>query len=181
MAIEPVEFRVAQALLSCLCTALNNNAAEDPSLPAPVRCCLRAGVDIPLDVTDEGEDLCCGGEAYVKIISTYPSTTFPQPDEYTANDCQMQRLTVALELGVFRCLPLSPTCDESSFAVRRLAADRQAAMAAACCWGELIQDPKVVGRGAKFFVGSWDNEGPEGMCVGGTMPLFASVPGPGCC
>lgn len=181
MALEPVDYRAAVALLTCLCTALNDVAALDMSLPAPGRCCLRPGVDVPLDVTDAGDDLCCEGEAYVKIISTYPSSTFPLPSEFESSRCQMERLTVALEIGIVRCIPVSPTCDEAAFAVRRAAADRQAAFAAVCCWSKVIQDPKVVGHGAKWFAGSWDNFGPDGQCVGGTLPVFVSVPGPNCC
>lgn len=179
--IEEVEYRLAQTLLDCLCVALSDNQVADPTLPRPARCCLRGGADLVLDIDEAGNDACCDGEAYVRVTDVSPASTFGTPDEPGIMPCQMQRLDVTLELGVIRCLPLSPTCEEGTFSVRQLAADRAAAMTAACCWGKLIQDPKISGRGTKWFAGGWSTFGPDANCVGGTMTLMASVAGPGCC
>lgn len=181
MAIEPLSWKIAKSLIACLCAELAANFVADPTLPMPKRCCLRAGSEILMDVTDAGEDLCCSGEAYVKVISIYPSAAFPEPDQPTATPCQMSRYTMALELGVLRCIPDSATCTESDFAVRRAMADGEAAFRAACCWGADLKTPQLVGRGVKWFAGGWDIGGPDGLCVTGTMPLFVSLPGPGCC
>lgn len=178
--IEPVSFQVARLLLNCFCDALAANAAEDPTIAAPRNCCLRPGVDVPLDVDANGNDLCCEGEAWVKIVSVYPSSQFPVPDEAPlSNPCQLQRLTVALELGIMRCIPEDATCEERTDKLRIMMADADAAFRAACCWGDQLS--KTVGRGTKWFAGSFDQGGPDGLCLTGTMSLFASIKGPGCC
>lgn len=192
--IEPLTYRAAKALLTCLCAELAANEVADPTLVMPKRCCLRAGSDIPFDITDSGVDLCCQGEAYVKIVDFYPSAAFPEPDQPTANGCQMARFTLALELGVLRCIPDQPTCEESDFALRRNMADAEAAFRAACCWGTAMNTPTLpypqppelpsLGRkGTKWFAGPWTPGGPDGLCLTGTMGLFVSLPGPttACC
>lgn len=178
--IIPKSYLAAKTLLTCLCAALAANEIEDPTLPMPGRCCLRAGVDIMMEISETGVDQCCVGEAYVKIIDTYPSSKFPEPDEFVSKACQAKRRTVALELGVMRCVSVDPTCDESDEAVRKMAADGEAAFAAACCFGDEIQKPAVLGRGSAFFFGGWSVAGPDGGCLLGTMPVFVSIHGPGC-
>ena len=178
--IIPKPYLAATKLLDCLCEALAANFAEDDTLPMPARCCVRAGTEIAFIVTDQGVDQCCEGEAYVKIVDTYPSSLFPQPDEYIKSQCQARRRTVALELGVIRCISDDPDCDESDYALRRNAADGEAAFAAACCFDKVVQRADVIGRGTATFFGGWTPSGPDGGCLAGTMPVFVSIPGPGC-
>lgn len=182
--IEPLSWRIAQSLLACLCEALAANSNEDPTLPMPQRCCFRAGVDTVLNITNDGFnaiDQCCLGEAYVKLISVYPSTVFPEPDSVpTTTTCQLSRLTVSLEMGTIRCISNDPDCAESSDKVRLMAADMQAMYKAVCCWQKRIN--KAPFRpGTKWFAGAWEQAGPDGGCLTGTIPVFASIPGPGCC
>jgi len=182
MTVQPRSWEWATLLLGCFCAKLQANADADPTLPMPLRCCLRAGVDIPMDVNEEGfvlVDRCCEGEAYVKISSIYPSSqAFPEPDSAALNTpCQMQMLAVSLEMGTLRCLPSDPDCVQSSEAVRLMAADAQAAFDAVCCW---VKQMKEVNRGVKWFAQGWEMGGPEGQCLSGTMQVFASIPGP-CC
>lgn len=184
--IQPTSYLVAKKLLECFCAELAANANEDATLKMPGRCCLRAGVDVPLDVNVDGfvvTDMCCIGEAYVKVISVYPSLTFPEPDAapLSTSGCQMTRLTVALEMGTIRCINDDKDCAENDLKLRWMLADAQASFNAACCWGKALQDPAVVGRGTRWFAGAWEQAGPDGDCLTGTMQLFASIPGPGCC
>lgn len=180
--IEPYSFKIAQELLTCLCSALNDNFVEDPTLVVPGECCIRPGVDIPLDVSETGVDACCVGEAYVKINSVFPSASFPEPDPLDGvHKCQFTRFTVSLEIGVIRCISWNANCEEREFKARLLTADHQAMLAAACCWGKILQTPAVVGRGTRWSGGEWVPFGPDGGCIGGTMQLFASIPGNSCC
>lgn len=181
---EPMEFQFARTLLTCLCNALEAIAAQDPSLPAPGVCCMRPGTEVPFDVSSDGVDMCCfdNGEAYVKIMNVYPSSAFPQPDEPTGKQqCQLQRLAAVFEIGVIRCVPDEPTCEERTYKVRQTMADKSAAFTAACCWGKAIQAPDLGGAGTMWTAGSWDVAGPDGLCVSGSMQLIASLKGSGCC
>ena len=181
--ITPYSFKVADELLTCLCAELLANQTEDPTLVIPEDCCLRPGVvDIPFDVTETGVDACCRGEAYVKITSIFPSAQFPEPDPLDGTQkCQMTRFTVGLEMGVIRCISWDADCDERELKFRMLAADQQAMTSAACCWGKRLQNPAVVGRGTRWAAGEWVPFGPDGGCIGGTLQLFASIPGNSCC
>lgn len=179
--IEPLSYRVAKALITCFCAELAANFITDPTLTMPGRCCLRAGVDTILEVDERGIDRCCVGEGYVKIVDTYPSSAFPVPDEFVAGPCQGRRFTVALELGVIRCVPIDPSCEQADFAVRRIAADGEAAFRSICCWATALKDPLLVGPGVKWFNGGWTPAGPDGGCLTASMPVFVSIPGLPCC
>lgn len=174
----PTAHTYATQLLLCLCAELQANADSDPLLPKPVRCCLRGGVNVPLDISPEGIDRCCEGEAYVKFTGQFPSSTFPEPDGGPLSpSCVIRGFALGFEMGVFRCLPEDPNCEDSSLALYRQAADAEAAFRAACCWGKSLQRATP---GTLWWAAGWEPFGPEGQCLGGTMPLFASMRG-GCC
>lgn len=185
--LEPVAYKIARELMTCFCAELAANALEDNTLEMPDRCCLRAGSEIPLDVTPDGftvMDLCCLGEAYVKVNAMYPATgvDWTSPDTVPlANGCQLQRLTVGLEMGTIRCIDDAKGCTENELKLRWMLNDGMAAYRAACCWSKAIQNPVVSGRGTKWFAGVWEQGGPDGDCLTGNMQLFANFQGPGCC
>jgi hypothetical protein len=184
MAIEPLSWLTAKALIECVCAELAQNANDDPTLPMPSHCCLRAGTEIPFEITVDGliaVDRCCEGEAYVKINSVYPSLNFPNPDEAPLNTpCQLQRLAVSLEIGTIRCIN-TDDCDENSEKLRLMTADADAMFRAVCCWAKALKEIPGMGRNPKWFAQGWEQAGPEGGCLSGTMQVFASIPGPGCC
>lgn len=184
MTYDPLPYKLANSLLTCFCNALAAIEAQDATLPKPGVCCLRPGVEVPFDVADDGTDMCCfdDGEAYVKIITSYPSSQFPEPDVPTGKQpCQMQRLAVVFELGTIRCIGVEPDCSTRAYKVRQMMADGDAAYNAVCCWGKAIQDPSLGGRGTMWSPGAWELAGPDGLCVSGTMQVVASIKGPGCC
>lgn len=175
-------YNAALALLTCLCDALEANETADPELVAPADCCLQAGSDVAETITNTGEDVCCRGRAYVKLLPMFPSANFLEPDLGAQKQpCAMPRLTLGLEMGVMRCIPVDADCTVHAQKLRLMAADAWAMFNAACCWGKLIQAPGIVGRGTQWSVGTWTPEGPEGGCLLGTLQVAVSIPGPGCC
>lgn len=175
-------YTVAQQLLLCLCNALQANTDADDTLPMVADCCLQAGSDVAETITSSGEDICCKGRAYVKMLPMFPAANFLQPDlEQQRQPCAMPRLTVGYEMGVMRCIDVDADCTVHAEKMRLMAADAWAMFQAACCWGKELQKPEVVGRGAQWAVGAWEPEGPEGECLLGTLQVAASIPGPGCC
>lgn len=175
-------YDVAVALLACLCGQLQANADADERLPMVADCCLQAGSDVAETITASGEDICCLGRAYVKMLPMFPAANFLQPDlEVQKGGCAMPRLTVGYEMGVMRCIPADADCAVHADRMRLMAADAWAMFQAACCWGKELQKPEVVGRGTQWAVGAWEPEGPEGGCLLGTLQVAASIPGPGCC
>lgn len=128
-------------LAACLCTTL-----EERGLPSTCQCSVVPG---PLAIMDycgscgkgtNGEK--CGGQAWVRLVTEYPSTSFPTSDT-TANNCG-STMAYTLEVGIARCQPTGkansitgvtpPTMEELVEATRLQMADKAAMRAAiACC------------------------------------------------
>lgn len=180
--IEPVSYKMARILLECLCQELAANSIEDDTIPMPQRCCFRAGSEVPLMINVEGQvatDQCCLGEAYVKYIGEYPSTTFPEPDTTIPGPCQLSAMAVTFEMGTIRCLNEEPDCVESSDKMRIMMADEEAMLRAVCCWQKRVK--KEIWRGFQWLAGGGESGGPDGGCLTLTMQVQGSRRGPGCC
>lgn len=147
MDVAAVTLDIMDAVRSCLCEALGDGDDQ------PCFCGLYSG---PLTVADwcscstdrRGVKGC--GMAWVRLDrGPWPTTSFPQVAQ-GPNNCGSQ-LAIQLELGVYRCLPVSAADGEPPTAVQQAEATIQqlADMAAmhrviTCC--EAIQDrPHVMG------------------------------------
>lgn len=120
-------------LTGCLCDELIASGLE-----ASCSCSLVPGVGPTLDFCDGTCEGGCPGEAWVRILSVYPSTNFPVQDN--AATCA-SLLAFEVEVGVGRCLPTgqrdgSPPSPESLWETARLQLADMAAMrrAIACCF-----------------------------------------------
>lgn len=181
--IEPDVFKIGRILLECLCEALADISNEDDTIPMPQRCCFRAGSEVPLGLVVDGmvvTDQCCLGEAYVKFMTEYPSSTFPQPDEApVATPCQLAQMAITYEVGVIRCISNEPDCTESSEKFRLQTIDSQAMYTAVCCWQKRVK--KEIYRGFQWFASGAVTAGPDGDCLMTTMQVQGSRRGPACC
>lgn len=155
-------------LTSCLCQALE--AAGGPTLCS---CGIMTG-QIALDFCGGGcEGEGCGGQAWVRLVDAFPSSTFPSPDGNLTN-CNSP-WAYALEIGVARCAPMGensgvngyvpPTLEQSVEAIRLQTADLAAMRRAIqCCFAKTDRD---------YLIGSYtqvDTNG--GGCLGGTIALW---------
>lgn len=167
----------ATQLLQCLCDAVSANASQD--YPAPGECCLRAGESVALNISTTQEDECCKGLAYVRIDNFYPTGSegapFPSPSsDFALNACAPYAWGLAMEVGIWRCIGLTPTCDEWTFAAQRQMLDAKSIRQALCCF-QKQQDPSSVA------VTPWQAKGPEGGCIGGAMNITVMVDNCGGC
>lgn len=152
---------VAEAMAACLCDELVRSR-----LPEVCFCGLLPGA-VPSD--QMGESL--GGQAWVRVVRMFPSSTFPLQDNRPRISCGSE-LTVELELGVLRCAPMAsangtvpPTMEETWEATRLQMADAAAMRrAAVCCYDE--SDLVVLGQYVPY--------GPMGGVVGGMWTVFVS-------
>jgi hypothetical protein len=163
VAVDTSPGPLAQALLQCLCTAL------ETSIAGPVcQCCLHPGTVVPMD-------LCCDcgtgqGQAAVRIVSIYPTRSFPT-QTFLVERCPPGELAVVLEMTVYRCAATMddagnpPSCAAMTHDAL-VAADDAGAMrcAALCCFGQLDPDLLVV-------LGAWQPLGVAGACHGGSMQV----------
>lgn len=167
---------IADALLTCLCTALYDvHTAESGNRPGS--CCLRAGDLIGEDI-GYNYDECCSGLAYVNVGEFYPTGSsgaqFPNPETDVAfSGCGPVAWGLSLTMGVMRCAPmgstsLPPTCDEWTAASRLQLLDAQAMRKALCCLVDSLDPGAVAG-------GRWVARGTEGGCLGGTMTVQVMV------
>jgi hypothetical protein len=151
---------VVEDLAACLCAEL----ADGPSL---CFCGVLPGAAVPLDV-GTGDD--CGGMAYVRVTSVYPSTVVGVANLAPANCTWATGFD--LELGVYRPFPIqhdgsSPDPDVQLECTRWQMWDVAAMQKAlACCdWLDKMD----------FVVGQYAPAGPAGGVLGGIIPVSAML------
>jgi hypothetical protein len=162
-AIYPTMIRLA----GCLCLEM-----EAEGGPALCYCGVIAG-ELVLDFCggDCGAN-GCGGQAWVRLSSAFPSSSFPNPADLT-NNC-FAPLAYSLEVGVARCAPMGdaggpngytpPTLDQQVEALRLQTADIAAMRRAIqCCFGEADTD-YILGQYDQSFVNG-------GGCLGGVFTV----------
>ncbi|MFF4385621.1 hypothetical protein ACFY0G_02325 [Streptomyces sp. NPDC001552] len=177
MAVRPLMVHdLAEDVLSCVCVALDQAAADVPGQPGCPDCrtCLVPGTP----AWDTCEDPCgttppkAGGQLTVNVLRTYPSTTFPQEDREIRGlkNCPPPTLlAVVLAVTLLRCAPgptedgCPPTCEELNQASRVLHVDLATVYnALLCCLPETTPVP----RRRRWVLGESRVIGPEGGCVG---------------
>jgi hypothetical protein len=116
-----------QPILDCMCIALAEQGWEGS-------CCLHPGAP--------AFDSCCpdsggGGEAWARLVSAYPSTTFPQENIREAAACTGAQLwALVIDIGAVRCV-CDDLCDCGKRAANASAvlADAETALQAiSCCF-----------------------------------------------
>lgn len=177
---------LAQAVLACVCTALEETATEVEGQPGcPCRACVVPGTP----AWDSCADPCSsdtGGQLTVSVARLYPSTDFPaqSSDVQGVRGCMPAPTTAAeLVITLLRCAPLPdsngcpPTCDEQAAAARVVHVDAVTIMNALYC---CLPGLGPARRGLKFTVGQQRLLGPEGGCVGVEQRVTVALPGCKC-
>lgn len=177
---------MAQAVLGCVCAALDEAAADIADYPGcPCRACVVPGVP----AWDGCADPCTGetgGQLTVHVARLYPSTDFPTQsiDVQGMRNCLPAPVTAAeLVVTLLRCAPMPdargcpPSCDAQATAARVLHVDAAVVMNALyCCLPGLTPGR----RGPRFVVGAQRTVGPEGGCVGVEQRVTIALPGCKC-
>lgn len=174
---DTVVWPVLMELHQCLCDEIV--AAE---LPGVCYCDLLPGENVAMEYCGPScEDMDCGnGQAWVRLVESYPSTNFPNPIDFTAQaavGCDAP-LAVTVEMGVARCAPVvsedrpssgeSPTAGQWRETAQLQFADMSAMRRAVqCC----MDEKRAV---KKYTLGTYEPFGPEGGCVGGTWTVTFS-------
>lgn len=142
------------SLRDCLCEEI---AAS--GLPPVCRCEVMPGAAPVYDFIEEGQ-------AWVRLVSAFPSLIFPTQDQ-TPRNCATPRVG-QFEVGIIRCAPMmseggdAPSAEEEFEAVRLQLADMQAMRRAIqCCMGKM-----------KHVLGVYTPIGPEGGALGGTWQVW---------
>lgn len=170
MAVNPA-LTMANSLLECL--ELQFVGASD----RPQNFCLRAGESISEDIDPiVGTDLCCQGLGWVRMGSTYPSSSFPEPDAaLKRNGCLPTGWAQELEVGILRCyipgsMPEMASCAQHTNAAETYAEDMVRLKDVLCCW------EKTLPKGRLYQVLSISPVGPHGNCLQTVCQLLTSVP-----
>jgi hypothetical protein len=82
-------------------------------LPGVCRAAIVPGVIAVLDSCGSCAEGECGGQVWVRLVSEFPSSVFPQPDT-SAQACDAP-LAFQIEVGIARCLPVGTTSQLSGF------------------------------------------------------------------
>lgn len=152
-------------LSACLCAEI-----EASGLPTPCSCGPIAGA-LTLDYCGSCSDGKCGGQAWVRLTSAFPSSDFPNPRAEAFN-CFVP-LVFEVEVGIVRCKPVGtasgmrgyvpPSLEQQVAAVRLQTADMAAILRAVnCCFAN---------GDFNYSVGQYTPVTPEADCVGGAFTV----------
>lgn len=158
------------ALSACLCTEL-----EASGLGGACFCGVIPGSQVILDVCSScGKDKACPGQAWVRMVSAYPSSNFPNADQAPAT-C-LAPIAYNLEVGVARCFPQGksnaitgftpPTMVEQLDATRLQMADMAAMKRAIQCCMATQRDGDLT-----YSLGQYNPMTIGGGCGGGTWSV----------
>jgi hypothetical protein len=153
-------------LAACLCLEIENSG-----LPKPCACGPIVG-ELVYDYCSECNTGDCGGQAWVRFVSAYPSDTFPNPQS-TANNCYVP-MAYQIEVGIVRCKPIGtnsgvrgyqpPTIEQNVEALRLQLADMEAMRRAIqCCFA--ADDDR------SYIMSAYTTTPPDGDCLGGLFTL----------
>lgn len=163
---DKVVYPTVIALSACLCQELAAAGGPEVCYCGPIT------GDVVMDYcggTCNGGG--CGGQAWVRFVDIYPSSTFPGLDNALAN-CKAP-FAYSLEVGVARCAPTGesgpsgyepPTLAENVEAIRLQLSDVAALRRAIqCCFGQGDLD---------YVMGAYAQAGVNGGgCVGGSFTV----------
>jgi hypothetical protein len=163
----PLAVRLREHLTVELTTAV----AGRPALVA-----VMPGRDVALDD-------CCAGQAWVRVIRIYRSSSdeFPQPSTvpHDADRCTPGGIwAVEYGVGVVRCVPgldgrgRPPTATDFERCAAVMLDDAAHVRSAVLCG--LVADVESV------VIGDWLPVGPDGGCAGGELSVTVAVDGCGC-
>lgn len=156
---------LAQTLLGCLEAQLQ---APHPWPVPPDRVMLRAGEQVVPLLSSTGQDECCLGLGYVRNAGL---SGVREVTDRLASGCFQRERVLALELGVYRCMP-TPNADaivtaaEWDTLAQKLDADYGAMEKAVCCAFDDDGDALRIGP---VSVGLYTPVGPDANCIGGRM------------
>jgi len=152
-------------LVACLELAI---AARN--LPAPCVVAPMIG-DLTLDYCGECSENGCG-QAWVRLVDTFPSVSFPTPDQ-SVNNCGTL-WAATLEIGIVRCKPLGtstgirgyapPSTTQLLDALRVQTADMRAMREAVQCCFATGDTP--------YMIQQYQPGTPDGDCLGGIFNVI---------
>lgn len=158
--VEPLPTAVLRMaeLVECLCQEVGADVCY---------CGPYFGGDTPFDYCSECDGGLCG-QAWVRLVSVYPSATFPTQD--LSGNCTMP-LAYEWEIGVARCAPTigddgsAPSRDENLEATVQQYTDMVAMRRAiACCFASQDID---------YILGPYSPAPVLGGCLAGTWQVFS--------
>ena len=171
---------LAEALLACLCEAVQEQANP------PQNCCLRVGTEVAADM-DVFRDLCCEGLAYVALGDQWVSVnSFPEQDivRQANTQCGIGAWAVELKVGIMRCVPTGtnnemPTCTEWTAAAINNIADAKSLRRAACCFIAYLREAPLL-EGLSVVVNRQIQAPVQGGCTERSMSISVQIPNCDC-
>lgn len=174
MAVAFDPFTIAADLAQCVCAALKDEARGEDVWAG--ECCVRPGSQVSWDT-------CCedGGQAWVTLLSGYPTTSFPTIDTSTSEtSCSNGLITLGLvfEVGILRCVCANAVCDCDTMEdnASKIFGDLQAALRGINCCFSAPDD----GCDRGWRMNNFELIGPEGGCAGVKINLTVNTRYP-CC
>lgn len=183
-------YPTAEAILACVCTALDEARTQDPTLPGcPCRAFVAPGQSAAWDCgLDCGDS--CEGQLTVNLWDLSESTQFPSTggsrsaSKLPANCAPAAYLVAEYRVTLLRCVPATqedgspPDIADMALAARITMADSVALYdALSCCLQGLMTD---AGRPLKYQVGRVRTLAVEGGCTGVDASVTVYFPSCAC-
>lgn len=175
---------IADAVLGCVCVALDQVAAADPLQPGcpDCRACVVPGKPAWDDCSNPCSGDGAGGQLTVSVGRTYMSTVFPADDRTVigVKKCTPPAdLAVEIIVTLLRCAPgddvagCPPSCEDLAAAARIAHIDLVTIINALLC---CLPGTSTGRADRRFVLGAGQLLGPEGGCVGVEQRLTVALP-----
>lgn len=174
---------VADAVLGCVCVALDQVADDDPAQPGcpDCRACVVPGQVAWDDCSNPCSGEGAGGQLTVSVGRTYMSANFPADDRTVIGlkKCTPPpTLAVEIIVTLLRCAPedtaegCPPSCTDLAAAARIAHIDLVTIVNALLC---CLPETSTGRDDRRFVLGAGRMLGPEGGCVGVEQRLTVAV------
>lgn len=153
-------YQITKELLDCACIAL---AEQTP--PWEGQCCVEPSNPVLKP--------CCesGGQAWARVIRTYPTTSFPRADESTDQSrCGTVQWASQIEIGVARCICADICdCDAKGENAESVYGDAEAVLRGVLC---CIRDKTC--DDVEYRITGQEMFGPQGGCGGSKLTVVVA-------
>jgi hypothetical protein len=182
-------YTLAEGILACVCTALDEARAEDNTLPGcPCRTFVAPGARIAWDCSDGSCGTQCAGQLTVHFENVTLADS-ANGDFRTGSvvqkgrSCNVSFVRVEFVVTLLRCVPVAydtgqpPEAADLADAAYVQMADAETILAALQCCVPGLAAP---GHTLRYTLGAGRTIGPEGGCAGVEQRVTVAIPGCAC-
>jgi hypothetical protein len=162
-----------KAMLAALLENLSEVLRENGAYESLCAVTIYPGTMVPYDFAVDSDNECTGGQAWVRLLTSFPTKDYPTPDTRLSN-CSAE-LGLMLEVGIVRpAAVMEQFATEVSIPTPEQEFDLSMALIDDMVWmKEAVARTKA--DYSDLILGAWTPYGPDGGAVGGTWTVTATA------